>query len=214
MQIMRTCWRQMFICRSRKRSFKWKINKNVRQDCLKVCALTVASCPIWKTLVSVSFWLQVSDLQTLLRVLEWKLRAQTALPKLGVKLKIENILCWCGNDSEMGPHRRGWDCMRNDNQGRSNGMRGSRQWVAALTEVSRGQQRQRGQRRCSWLRDQDADRIIEAHRASEVLIQGQRYLAIFFFFHICAAFYLYKVNLWAFIPARSQSKACQRTLSW
>lgn len=150
-----------------------------------------------KTHVSVSFGLQVSDFRTLLRVLEWKLRAQTAPPKLGVKLETEDITRWCGNDSGLRPHREGWDCVRNDTQ----------QWVAALrevTEVSRGSGA-RGAAPDSG--DQDADRVDEANRARGVLIQGQWYLALFFFClffcHICAAFYLCQVTLWAYIPARS-----------
>lgn len=128
-----------------------------------------------KTHVSVSFGLQVSDFRTLLRVLEWKLRAQTAPPKLGVKLETEDITRWCGNDSGVRPHREGWDCVRNDTQ----------QWVAALREVTEVTEVSRGSGAKGTAPDsgdQDADRVDEANRARGVLIQGQWYLAFFFFF--------------------------------
>lgn len=106
-----------------------------------------------KTVLSVRFWFQVSDLQVLLGVLGWTLRTQRVrwlLPKLWVKLKIETIPYCCVNGSGMRPHGRGWDCVENQTNRKCHG--GSwglgNGWPCSGRMVGAAER----QRFCSWLR--------------------------------------------------------------
>lgn len=94
------------------------------------------------------------------------------MPKLWVKLKIENILCWCVNGGGMRPHGGSWDCVGNDSNRKCQGGDG---WpcpgMAAETREAMVSLLTQGVRRLTVLMKQIVN---------EVLILGQEHFADFF----------------------------------